>query len=400
MNPNFKKKKPLPYKNLGELYIETAYHEPSISRLVSVLLEDGTVDVISQDTSDPGAPAQDYKVDKDYFEKIIKPKLELGRPARDGHIEGIEVRNIIEARLIKAGPADNPDGTTDIYQKFIESLSIVLNENFTSNFGDKLIGNNTVESNFSDLLKTTYNLEKNPSDSDNPDPDSPGPALWYSVFEALPSPGRGGGRGRPGEGELFISFFSDTKRPTTGDVEIKGVKIEVKGLEGRLYAPAGAKLEKLLVPADFLLADPAAKPEEQQKRFIVDFIIKLAGGGDAGPIEALVQLNLLELYNEIISSMAGISRNKKRLTVSVNETPLLTQIVGAQHLLLYKKAHGFTNFLIFNKSLDPSGSIPFICFKVPDTLSGMLNIFIEYNISITTVTHDQSGHKILWPASL
>ena len=41
MNPNFKKKKPLPYKNLGELYIETAYHEPSISRLVSVLLEDG-----------------------------------------------------------------------------------------------------------------------------------------------------------------------------------------------------------------------------------------------------------------------------------------------------------------------------------------------------------------------
>ena len=40
MNPNFKKKKPLPYKNLGELYIETAYHEPSISRLASVLLED------------------------------------------------------------------------------------------------------------------------------------------------------------------------------------------------------------------------------------------------------------------------------------------------------------------------------------------------------------------------
>ena len=47
MNPNFKKKKPLPYKNLGELYIETAYHEPSISRLVSVLLEDINTQVIS-----------------------------------------------------------------------------------------------------------------------------------------------------------------------------------------------------------------------------------------------------------------------------------------------------------------------------------------------------------------
>ena len=70
MNPNFKKKKPLPYKNLGELYIETAYHEPSISRLVSVLLEDGRVDVISQDTSDPEAPAQDYEVDKEYFNNL------------------------------------------------------------------------------------------------------------------------------------------------------------------------------------------------------------------------------------------------------------------------------------------------------------------------------------------
>ena len=49
MNPNFKKKKPLPYKNLGELYIETAYHEPSISRLVSVLLEDGNTQAISWD---------------------------------------------------------------------------------------------------------------------------------------------------------------------------------------------------------------------------------------------------------------------------------------------------------------------------------------------------------------
>jgi len=399
MNPNFKKKKPLPYKNLGELYTETAYHEPSISRLVSVLFEDGVVDVISQDTSDPGAPAQDYEVDKDYFEKIIKPKLELGRPARGDLIEGIKLRNIIEARLIKAGPAKDRNDTTDIYQKFIERLGIVLDDasNFASNFGDKLIGNDTVKSNFSDLLKTTYNLEKNPSDSDNPDPDSPGPALWYSVFEVLPSSGRGGGRGQPGYGELFISFFSNTERPITGDVEIKGVKIEVKGLEGRLYAPTGAALEKLPIPADFLLADSAAALGKKQREFIVNFIIKLAGGGAAGEIEKLVESNLEKLYNEIISSREN--SNKPLLTVSVKATPLLAQIVGAQHLLLYKKAHEFNNFLIFNKSLDPSGSIPFICFKVPDTLLDMFKIFIEHNISITTVTSDQGGHKILWPAS-
>jgi len=75
MNPNFKKKKPLPYKNLGELYTETAYHEPSISRLVSVLLEDGTVEVISHDASDSRNLTQDYKVDKDYFNNAIIPRL-------------------------------------------------------------------------------------------------------------------------------------------------------------------------------------------------------------------------------------------------------------------------------------------------------------------------------------
>ena len=32
MNPNFKKKKPLPYKNLGELYTEAVQGEPSINR--------------------------------------------------------------------------------------------------------------------------------------------------------------------------------------------------------------------------------------------------------------------------------------------------------------------------------------------------------------------------------
>ena len=379
MNPNFKKKKPLPYKNLGELYTETAYHEPSISRLVSVLLEDGTVDVISQDTSDPEAPAQDYEVDKEYFNNEIKPRLVLGRPDK------ITVRTIIAKRLLNLN-AQNIPTTIDMYQEFIEGLGIVLDDDKAKKFGSALTGEYT-KNTFSNLLKDTYALKADPSSDDR----------WQAVFEAKPREGPGGRRA-PGDGELFISFFSNNERPKTGDVEIKGIKIEVKGLEGRLYAPTGDNLEKLLMPADFLLTDPEAVLGEQQSEFIVNFIIKLAGGGDVREIKTLVQLNLKPLYDEIISSRKN--SNKPLLTVSVRATPLLAQIVGAQHLLLYKKAHEFNNFLIFNKSLDLSGSIPFICFKVPDTLLDMLKIFIEHNISITTVTADQGGHKILWPVSL
>ena len=106
MNPNFKKKKPLPYNNLGELYIETAYHEPSISRLVSVLLEDETVEapprrktvkVISQDTSSPEASAGEYTVDKVYFSNEIIPRLELGRPDK---IEILNLYSFFDFKLI------------------------------------------------------------------------------------------------------------------------------------------------------------------------------------------------------------------------------------------------------------------------------------------------------------
>ena len=369
MNPNFKKKKPLPYKNLGELYIETAYHEPSISRLVSVLLEDGTVDVISQDTSDPEAPAQDYEVDKEYFNNEIKPRLVLGRPDK------ITVRTIIAKRLLNLN-AQNIPTTIDMYQEFIEGLGIVLDDDKAKKFGSALTGEYT-KNTFSNLLKDTYALKADPSSDDR----------WQAVFQAKPEP-IAGGRKQPGDGELFISFFSKSERPPTGDVQIGDVKIEVKGPLGRLYK---SLVSKPLEPVDFLLADPAAVPGKEQSKFIVDFIIKLAGGGDAVEIEKLVQFYLLILYNEIISSRTGVARNKEFVTVSVKATPLLAQIIGAQQLLLYKNAEKFRNFLIFNNDKTHK----FICFMVPDTLQDILNIFIQNKISISTAL-DADGHKILW----
>jgi hypothetical protein len=62
MNPNFKKKKPLPYKNLGELYTEAVEGEPSIG---VVPTPEGPQENIQKNAS--------YIFDK---ETIIKPQIE------------------------------------------------------------------------------------------------------------------------------------------------------------------------------------------------------------------------------------------------------------------------------------------------------------------------------------
>ena len=360
MNPNFKKKKPLPYKNLGELYIETAYHEPSISRLVSVLLEDGRVDVISQDTSDPEAPAQDYEVDKEYFNNQIKPRLVLGHPDR------IIARKIIEDRLIEL-KAQNITDTIDMYQEFIDKLGIVLDDDKAIKFSRELTSKYT-EYTFSNLLKNTYALKADPSSD----------IRWQAVFQAKPEP-IAGGRRTPGDGELFISFFSNSKRPPTGDVQIGDVKIEVKGYQGRLYK--GLIQRTLLPPKDTFKMYPA----DNKIDFIVKFIINLAGGGADNDIKTIVKDNLDTLATEIYKS------------VTVDKAPLLTRIIGAQQLLLYKNEANFNNFLIFNKKI-AAPDVPYIVFEVPSTLQEIIKIFADNNISIK-IHDDQAGHMIVWPAT-
>lgn len=372
MNPNFKKKKPLPYKNLGELYTETAYQEPSISRLVSVLLENGTVEVISHDASDSRNLTQDYKVDKDYFNNAIIPRLVLGHP------DSVKIREEISARLTKLN-ALNLAETTDMYQGFINDLNIVLNDSKASEFGDTLT-NNFYRGTFSKLLADTYKLSASPAMHQN----------WRGVFEAIPDTLK---LARPGDGELFISFFSNTSRPNKGDVEINGAKIEVKGNEGRLYK-GGVRRIKLPSEAEFngsKDADGTIIPgyEDIKKiSFITDFIINLAGGGEKSVIEDLVKNNLnllsVQLYNPI----------------QHNRAPLLTRIIGAQHLLLYKESQGFDTFLIFIFA----GPIPFISFKMPLSLSEMIEVFTKNDVSVKihapkTGEINTLGHQIVWPAS-
>jgi len=379
MNPNFKKKKPLPYKNLGELYIETAYHEPSISRLVSVLLEDETVEapptvkVISQDTSSPEASAGEYTVDKVYFSNEIIPRLELGRPDK------IEIRNIIKKRL--AGlKASNFGKTTDIYQEFVERLGIVLDDDNGSSpddvknqkmFSGELTSN--IEDTFSNLLKRTYNLTVDPSSMG---------ALWFDVINAMPETAI---QARAGEGELFISFFSHTGRPSVGDVKINNQLIEIKGNTGRLFT-GGVSRNKLPTKAEF-----AGYNAEKKIIFITDFIINLAGGGEVPVIKGLVKDNLPALSDQLYKKIQHLNASD------------LTRIIGAQHLLLYKVAQRFTNFLIFNKDINKP-NISFISFAVPDTLPGMVQVFKDKKITVKiSAPHagetNRLGHQIVWPAS-
>ena len=67
MNPNFKKKKPLPYKNLGELYIEAVQGEPSINRF----FETKDYEVYIGKRNDPSKD-QVYEVDEPIAVKITR----------------------------------------------------------------------------------------------------------------------------------------------------------------------------------------------------------------------------------------------------------------------------------------------------------------------------------------
>ena len=67
MNPNFKKKKPLPYKNLGELYIEAVQGKPSINRF----FETKDYEVYIGKRNDPSKD-QVYEVDEPIAVKITR----------------------------------------------------------------------------------------------------------------------------------------------------------------------------------------------------------------------------------------------------------------------------------------------------------------------------------------
>ena len=106
MNPNFKKKKPLPYKNLGELYTEAVQGEPSINRLpivetgsVLITRDNGAEDVLRQNVSDKDLNKITRIINSTDNEVPIKDLLEQSGFSSEGTIVTLTVAAFNEQNI-------------------------------------------------------------------------------------------------------------------------------------------------------------------------------------------------------------------------------------------------------------------------------------------------------------
>jgi hypothetical protein len=325
-----KKKKFLPYKNLGELYTESVFGLPSVRR-TTVLEEGPTLDIYAKD---PETEETDKigTVDKEYFNTKVKPAI------RRGSSEAGKVRKEISDRLETAnGLIGN---NADIYENFVEVTGIELTKENTIAFRDGLLFTITDNQQFTlaDLIHASYKGDKQ-AISDN----------LARVLKTFPVTAV---FGRPGEGELALSFFAGGKKPIKGDVQIDNFLIELKGPDARLYKTEA--IEDISVDS---LVNIINAPENEKIDKICDFIIRYAGnnsllGSFRSELSATVSSNLAT-YVQDVNFLYRVNKNKQ--TVIANNRLLIFKTMGWLHLLGYQKSFGFNGMLFFNKN---SNNIP------------------------------------------
>lgn len=358
-----KKKKFLPYKNLGELYTESVFGLPSVRR-TTVLEEGPTLDIYAKD---PETEETDKigTVDKEYFNRKVKPAI------RRGSSEAGKVRKEISDRLETAnGLIGN---NADIYENFVEETGIELTKENTIAFRDGLLFTITDNQQFTlaELIHTSYKGDKQ-AISDNL-------ANIIGTFPVAPR------FGRPGEGELALSFFAGGKKPTKGDVQIDNFLIETKGPGARLYST-----ETIGDISVEYLVDIITAPDNQQANKICDFIIRYAGNT---PTLASLRPELSATVNgNFATYMQDVNflyrSNKDKQAVTANNRLLIFKTMGWLHLLGYQKSFGFNGMLFFNKL---SNNIPM---RGLNTGSLSLNSLLTVNDIVITFRKDGSGFVV------
>lgn len=212
MNPNFKKKKPLPYKNLGELYIEAVQGEPSINRF----FETKDYEVYIGKRNDP-EDTKGFEVDEPTAVKITRIINNI-----DNNTEGL-----IKALLEQSGfPSDG-----DILTLTVEAFN---KQNIDSKGLEEVIkqkkGNEL--GNFEGKLNTegVFNIKEevlNPvvkKFTETPE------QLIDNLFKITPPQKTVG----VGPGEVCIALFTNCKKGSTGDLICGDKKIEIKASGGRV----------------------------------------------------------------------------------------------------------------------------------------------------------------------
>ena len=198
MNPNFKKKKPLPYKNLGELYTEVVQGEPSINRLpivetgsVLITRDNGDEDVLRQGVSDDDLNRIDVILNEEKLVEIIDNAIK----ARG--LTGLIVLSLREA-IKTSGSVREIENFCKAYREGAEFINIEALTTFTDN----------------------------PQKINNFITDSFAQNVFKYLFINLPAGKNDAG---PGEGAL-VALSPNISYPKVGggDIIINGDRVEVK----------------------------------------------------------------------------------------------------------------------------------------------------------------------------
>jgi len=213
MNPNFKKKKPLPYKNLGELYIEAVQGEPSINRF----FETKDYEVYIGKRNDP-KDTKGFEVDEptaekitriiknidDNTEELIKDLLEQSGFSSDGDILTLTVEAFLKQNI------NSKELEKVIQQKKDKELTL---------FEDKL--NSEGVYNIKEVVLTPVVIKF----TDTPR------ELIDKLFNVKPPKNTIG----VGPGEVCIALFTNCKKGEKGDLICGDKKVEIKASGGRVY---------------------------------------------------------------------------------------------------------------------------------------------------------------------
>ena len=247
MNPNFKKKKPLTYKNLGELYTEAVQGEPSINRLpivetgsVLITRDNGAEDVLRQGVSDDILDKIDVILNEkelvDIIDKAIKDRADVLKSEILSGLIALSLREAIKT----SGNALEIKNFCEIYSKGAEFINIEALTTFTDN---PQIINKFITDPFA----------RN---------------VFKYLFKNLPAGKNDAG---PGEGALVALSPNISYASGGGDIIINGGRVEVKasknvqGSGGRVWDKDVAQTGMVEALSGIYTSNPGIFPDSQQR---------------------------------------------------------------------------------------------------------------------------------------
>ena len=299
-------------------------------------------------------------IDNDYYNNTLSKYIKLGS------LDSMQLRTDIDKRLTQSNSVEKKN--VDYFQGYIQEGEFTLSEDMIAKSEQFLLQciNSDAGIFLHDFLAHSYGNSINTYNS-----------YFKETWEAIPREAK---MGRAGEGELFLAFFCNGRKPTTGDLEVGNRNIEVKGFGGRLYKKSinKAKGDEILAKSDF-----------SNEKELVESLIEAIGiyaGSDSYKSDILDLINTQERIKvELINNYRYVQANSKFPALS-----MLGRISGLIQMIEYRKQLGFDSIIAFKKT--PTGVwLQFINFT---NVSNLIDLYNKLNSlpSKINITRDFDGN--------